>query len=101
MSETGKLAARYSQSPGSERKTAGIIDHENQSMKLSPRAKHVVLGKLETADFWNESRLVSVEPAHLPFEGVQAAHVVAQTMKPSAQTLRSRSTSAVTSQTIR
>jgi hypothetical protein len=49
-----------------------------ETIKLAPRVKQVVAGKIEFPKRQNIPKLVCVEPAQLPFEGVLAARSVSR-----------------------
>ena len=46
-----------------------------ETVVLQPRAKHMVLGKVLGGNSRNPFRLLCVEPAHVPIEGICMAHV--------------------------
>jgi hypothetical protein len=47
-----------------------------EKVVLQPRAKHTVLGKVQGRNSGNPSRLLCVEPANVPIEGICVARVL-------------------------
>jgi hypothetical protein len=62
-----------------------------ESIKLAPRVKQIVVGKLEMPKRRESPELVCVEPAQLPLEGVLAARGLSRTFTKPQQSTRSRS----------
>jgi hypothetical protein len=62
-----------------------------ETIKLASRVKQIFVGKLEMAKLRESPKLVCVEPAQLPLEGVLAARGLSRTFTKPQQLTRSRS----------
>jgi hypothetical protein len=66
------------------------VNKTTESIKLAPRVKQIVEGKLEMPKRRESPELVCVEPAQLPLEDVLAARGLSRTFTKPQQTNRSQ-----------